>query len=63
MGSHKELYTPLLFAFYDVCDCIVFECTVASVWSDCVSRQKLKKVVGAACIGGGQGIAVLLEAV
>lgn len=28
-----------------------------------IVRRKLKKAVGAACIGGGQGIAVLLEAV
>lgn len=28
-----------------------------------LQRKKLKRAVGSACIGGGQGIAVLLEAV
>ena len=46
----------LLFCLYYVTE--LFFCVV---W--CVSRRKLKKAIGTACIGSGQGIAVLLEAV
>jgi len=45
------------------CVCISLICcnVLLVVWR--VSRRKLKKAIGTACIGGGMGIAVLLEAV
>lgn len=53
--------TRRVFCLFEIAAVVGFHSVCDVVW--CVSRRKLKKAVGAACIGGGQGIALLLEAV